>query len=77
MSHISVGYRMMLLRCEAHKTQKEVADHLGVTVQMVSQYERGVTKLPLLAAGQLAELFHCDVKDFLEEVPYAGKTGDA
>ena len=77
MSNISVGYKLMLLRCEAHKTQKEVAEYLGITVQMVSQYERGVIKLPLIVAGKLAGFFGCEIQDFLEEVQYAGETGDA
>ena len=70
MAERTVGYNLMLLRCEAHKSQKDVAEHIGVTVQMVSQYEQGVKKLPYSTAVRLCSFLGCSLDDFHKEVPH-------
>ena len=70
MAERTVGYNLMLLRCEAHKSQKEVGDYLGITPQMVSQFEQGVKKLPYSTAARLCSFLGCKLEDFQKEVPH-------
>lgn len=73
-----IGKNMASLRREAHHTQEEVARVLGVTEPMVSSYERGGIKLPLVVAYKLAGMFGCDVMDFLKGVELdEGQAGNA
>ena len=41
---MTIGARIRIARKRLDKTQKEVADHFGITVQAVSAWERGETK---------------------------------
>lgn len=78
MSNATIGRNLASLRREAHYTQEEVAKVLGVTEPMVSNYERGGIKLPLVVAYKLAGMFGCDVMDFLKGVELdEGQAGNA
>lgn len=70
MSHADIGTRVRALRYEAGLTLEDVSGHLGVSVQMMSQIERGVNQLSLLNASKLAKLFGCTIEDILKEVPH-------
>lgn len=70
MAERTVGYNLMLLRCEAHKSQKEVGDYLGITPQMVSQLELGKKTLSYTNASKLCSFFGCTMADFQKEVPH-------
>lgn len=63
-----IGRNLVVLRREALRTQQEVAEYLGVSEPMVSSYERGKIKLPLIVAYKLATLFGCQIEDFLKGV---------
>lgn len=77
MSHADIGTRIRALRYEAGLTLENVSDKLGISVQMMSQIERGVNQLSLLNADKLAKLYGCSINDILKEVPHEGKTGNA
>lgn len=63
-----IGENMSSIRREAHYTQKDVAEFLGVTEPMISFYERGSIKLPLIVAYKLTWFFDCKMEDFLKGV---------
>jgi transcriptional regulator with XRE-family HTH domain len=50
---VQVGSRIRLLRQGAHISQTELAEHLGVTHQMVRRYEQGLTRV---GPGRLTEI---------------------
>lgn len=78
MTSETIGRNLAVLRREALRTQEEVAKYLGISEPMVSSYERGKIKLPLIAAYKLANLFGCQIEDFLKGVDEnAGQTGNA
>lgn len=70
MSHADIGTRIRALRYEAGLTLEKVSDELGVSIQMMSQIERGVNQLSLLNADKLAKLYGCTIEDILKEVPH-------
>ena len=45
------------LRERAGLTQRQVADHLGIHVQMISKIERGVSPIPFKHIDKLAKLY--------------------
>lgn len=51
------------LREDAYMTQKEVADHLGVTTSTVSNWERGVKRPQVRSVRRLAELYKVAPRD--------------
>lgn len=59
---ILVGSRIEVARRARDLTLQQVADHLGVSNQLVSQWESGIGKVPIY---ELAELLHVSV-EFLE-----------
>lgn len=78
MTSETIGRNLTVLRREALRTQEEVAKYLGISEPMVSSYERGKIKLPLIVAYKLANLFGCQIEDFLKGVDEnAGQTGNA
>lgn len=78
MNNAIIGRNLVSLRCGAHYTQYEVAEVLGVTQPVVSRYEKGGMKLPLITAYKLAGMFGCDIMDFLKGVELdEGQAGNA
>ncbi|MBQ8401533.1 MAG: helix-turn-helix transcriptional regulator [Clostridia bacterium] len=77
MSHADIGTRIRALRYEAGLTLESVSGELGISVQMMSQIERGVNQLSLLNADKLAKLYGCTIEDILKEEPHERKTGNA
>ena len=53
----ALGRRLRQARTQAHMSQKEVAEHLGVTASALSQYESGKRKIGALALERLARLY--------------------
>ena len=53
----ALGRRLRQARTQAHMSQKEVAEHLGVTASALSQYESGKRKIDALALERLARLY--------------------
>ena len=45
-------------------TQEEVAEKLGISQEVVSQYETGKRSIKLDLAKRFAELYECNVDDF-------------
>lgn len=64
----TIGRNAAVLRREALLTQEDVAKALGVTEPMISSYERGGIKLPLVVAYKMAKMYGCDIMDFLRGV---------
>lgn len=60
-----VASRVKYGRTCAKLTQAEVAAELGVTPQQVSNYERGLTRIPDGALTKMAELYKTSVSFFL------------
>ena len=50
-----IGARFVEVRKELDKTQRAMAESLGTTQGMLSQYERGLVEPPLTIAVRLAE----------------------
>lgn len=49
--------RMKELRIDNDKGQKEIADHLGISQQKYSEYERGQREIPLHHMISLAKYY--------------------
>ena len=60
-----IGRRIKEKRKAKHMTQEQLAEHLDVTIGYVSQLERGATKINLDILSRIANLFHCDVAEFV------------
>lgn len=54
---INIGERIGELRKRAGYTQKELAEKLNVTVQMVSKWETGVTVPDVYMVSEIADAF--------------------
>ncbi len=62
-----VGINIHALREVAFLTQEQIAAHLGVTFQQIQKYERGVNRLPLKSAQELAYLFKVPITALLPD----------
>ena len=51
------------IRQERHMTQQQVANHLGITRQALSNYENGTREPEYDLLCRLAELLRCPVSD--------------
>ena len=49
--------RIADLRVDHDKTQKDVADHLHMHLQVYRRYEKGIREIPVWAVIQLAEYY--------------------
>lgn len=59
-----VGKNIVRLRKERRMTQEELSDRLGVTRQMIGQYEAGTAKVSAGRLFDLSRIFGCDLQDF-------------
>ncbi|WP_056206709.1 MULTISPECIES: helix-turn-helix domain-containing protein [unclassified Mesorhizobium] len=60
----TIGRELALRRRAANKTQQHVGDHIGVTWQQISKYERGEDCISASRRDQIIE--------YLEPVPLTG-----
>lgn len=63
------GSRLAALRQERGWTQVELAERLGVTVKMVTYYEREATNPTAKTVAKLAEVFSVEPTTFLHSAP--------
>lgn len=73
MEEISFGKRLLKLRAKNHLTQKQVAQHLQVTPQAYSQYERDQRRPEYEMLIQLAELYKVSLEYLLTGKESAAK----
>lgn len=62
-----VAAKIRELRIGSNMTQMELADSMGVSVQAVSNWERGNSMPDISKLGELASLFHCSIDELLGE----------
>ena len=63
----SVGKAIGRQRQQAGLTQDQVAEHLSIGMEAVSRMERGLVVPTVVRLAELAQLFGCDLADFLCE----------
>ncbi len=61
---MNIGSSLKFLRTRAKKTQKEVADYLGIKINTYSQYETSHRKPSLEALNRLASFYGVDPGGF-------------
>lgn len=69
------GRRLALLRKEKGITQKELAERLGVTQSMISDYENGAMRLHVSLIAQLTQILGASADDLLGLKPEAQSAG--
>ncbi len=65
MSSTEIGRRLKNARLNAHLTQKEVADKLGITYQAISNYERGINRVDTDTLPMLCRIYDIQISDLL------------
>lgn len=63
----SVGKAISHKRTQAGFTQEHVAEHLNIGMEAVSRMERGIVVPTVVRLAELAQLFGCELADFLRE----------
>ena len=63
----SVGKAIGRQRQQAGLTQDQVAEHLNIGMEAVSRMERGIVVPTIARLAELAQLFECELADFLRE----------
>lgn len=63
---MSIGKVIETKRTEQGKTQRELAELVGVSTSMITQIERGTKTISLPLAADLAKVFGCSLDDFVE-----------
>ena len=63
----SVGKAISHKRTQAGFTQELVAEHLNIGMEAVSRMERGIVVPTIARLAELAQLFGCELADFLRE----------
>lgn len=66
-----LGSRIACMRRECGLTQMQIADHIGVTPQAVSKWERGLACPDLVCLDDLADLLHTNIDTLLRGVASA------
>ena len=75
---ISLGSRIAALRKEAHITQVQLAQTLGVAQSTLNAYELGQRRVPVSALPVLARALAVSLEELIgEPVPAARKRGSA
>ncbi|WP_420939512.1 helix-turn-helix domain-containing protein [Aeromonas veronii] len=62
-----VGKAIARQRQRAGFTQELVAEHLNIGMEAVSRMERGIVVPTVVRLAELAQLFGCELADFLRE----------
>ncbi|GAB5993805.1 helix-turn-helix domain-containing protein [Aeromonas enteropelogenes] len=62
-----VGRAIARQRQLAGLTQEQVAEHLDIGMAAISRMERGLVVPTIVRLAELAELFGCELADFLRE----------
>jgi transcriptional regulator with XRE-family HTH domain len=65
---IQVGKNIRMRRIGQKLSQKELAERLELTFQQVQKYEKGLNRIALSRAYQIAIILGCRVNDFLDGV---------
>ncbi|MEZ6939836.1 MULTISPECIES: helix-turn-helix domain-containing protein [Aeromonas] len=63
----NVGKAIGRQRSQAGLTQEQVAEHLNIGMEAVSRMERGIVVPTVVRLAELAQLFGCELADFLRE----------
>ena len=63
----AVGRAIARQRQQAGLTQEQVAEHLSIGMEAVSRMERGIVVPTVVRLAELAQLFDCELADFLRE----------
>ena len=63
----SVGKAIGRQRQQAGLTQDQVAEHLDIGMEAASRMERGKVVPTVVRLAELAQLFECELADFLRE----------
>lgn len=69
MENKKIGKYLLQKRKEEAKTQKEIADELGVTYQAVSRWENGDSIPDIETLCLIADLYHVSVDEILQRNP--------
>jgi len=70
-----LGSRIASARKSQHRTQQEVADHLGIAQATVAHYEAGRMRIPTFHLPPLAEILGLTVDELLGQDMKSGKRG--
>lgn len=73
---IVIGRRIKLARINSEMSQAELAKKLGVSVQMLQRYERGLNRVSASRLRDLADIMKTDFEYFVED-PKHSKAGSA
>ncbi|HAU4897013.1 TPA: helix-turn-helix transcriptional regulator [Aeromonas hydrophila] len=63
----NVGKAIGRQRNQAGFTQEHVAEHLNIGMEAISRMERGIVVPTVVRLAELAQLFDCELADFLRE----------
>jgi len=63
---IEMGKRIRQRRREKGFSQKELAGHLGLTLQQVQRYEKGMNRISVSRLQQIAEMLSVDIPFFYD-----------
>jgi transcriptional regulator with XRE-family HTH domain len=74
---IHIGRNIRLRRIAMKISQKDLAQRLELTFQQVQKYEKGLNRIALSRAFQIAQILCCGVNDFLDGVDGNGVMNDS
>lgn len=63
---IQFGQRLQILRSQAELTQEQLADKIGVTVESVSNMERGIHGPKFETLEKIAKVLKVNVKELFD-----------
>ncbi|WP_320151439.1 helix-turn-helix transcriptional regulator [uncultured Tolumonas sp.] len=63
----TIGKAIARQRQQKAMTQEEVAEYLNIGMEAVSRMERGIVVPTIVRLAELAQLFDCELTDFLRE----------
>jgi transcriptional regulator with XRE-family HTH domain len=71
---IHVGERLRMARSAKKLSQSELGAQLGVSFQQIQKYEKGVNRVTLPRAGQIAKALGVPLEYFFQGLPQAGQS---